>query len=140
MRFVVVGASGMLGQDLVSLLETAGEDVVALGRGAVDITDLGAVRAAVDGADVVVNCAAYTAVDAAEEAEPAAFAVNAVGAANVARAAHAHGARTVQISTDYVFDGNATQPYAEDAAVAPASAYGRTKAAGEWATRAETPD
>ncbi|GEL97661.1 dTDP-4-dehydrorhamnose reductase [Cellulomonas terrae] len=140
MRFVVVGASGMLGQDLVPLLERSGEDVVALGRTDLDITDLGAVRAAVQGADVVVNCAAYTAVDAAETAEAAAFAVNATGAANVARAAHEHGARTVQVSTDYVFDGVASEPYAEDAPAAPASAYGRTKAAGEWAVRAEAPD
>lgn len=140
MRFVVVGASGMLGQDLVPMLERAGEEVLALKRADVDIADPGAVRAAVQGADVVVNCAAYTAVDAAETDEATAFAVNAVGAVNMARAAHAHGARIVQISTDYVFDGASPEPYAEDAPVAPASAYGRTKAAGEWAVRAEAPD
>ena len=140
MRFVVVGASGMLGQDLVALLERSDEQVVALDRDTVDITDPDAVLAAVEGADVVVNCAAYTAVDAAQDAEAAAFAVNGLGAANVARAAHAHRTRVVHISTDYVFDGVATAPYAEEAPVAPASAYGRTKAAGEWATRAEAPD
>lgn len=140
MRFVVVGASGMLGQDLVTLAQRSFEDVVALDRAEVDITDPDATLAGLAGADVVVNCAAYTAVDPAEQDEATAFTVNAVGAANVARAARAHGARVVYVSTDYVFDGAAGEPYAEDAPLAPRSAYGRTKAAGEWATRAEAPD
>ena len=102
-----------------------------------DITDPAAVDAAVEGSDVVVNCAAWTGVDPAETNEPAAFAVNAVGPANLARAAHRHGAQIVHFSTDYVFDGRATSPYREDAPPAPRSAYGRTKLAGEWAVRAE---
>jgi len=138
-RWVVLGARGMLGTDLVGLLDERGADVRALGRADVDVTDPGAVAAAVAGADVVVNCAAWTAVDAAEAQEPAAFAVNAVGAAHVARAARRAGARTVHVSTDYVFDGASTEPYAEDAPCAPRSAYGRTKLAGEWAVRAEDP-
>src|SRR5665647_3368108 len=133
MRWLVVGANGMLGQDLTALLRDGGDDVTPVDRDTVDITDPGACEAAVAGHDVVVNCAAYTAVDAAESDEAAAFMVNAVGAANLARAAHRAGARTVQISTDYVFDGHADAPYAEDAPIAPRSAYGRTKAAGEWA-------
>jgi len=137
-RWVVVGAKGMLGQDLVRRLAAQDVQVTALGRDDLDVTDEGAARTALVGADVVVNCAAYTAVDAAEADEAAAFAVNATGAAIVARAAR--GARLVQISTDYVFDGAAASPYAEDAAIAPRSAYGRTKAAGEWAVRAEHPD
>lgn len=139
-RWVVTGGTGMLGTDLAALAREAGHDVSALGSSDCDIRDLDAVRAAVAGADVVVNAAAYTAVDAAEDDEPAAFALNAVGARNVARAAREVGARMVQISTDYVFDGQGEGPYSTDAAQAPRSAYGRTKAAGEWAVLAEEPN
>jgi len=139
-RWLVIGSKGMLGQDLVDLLREQGHEAVGVDRDDVDITDPAATVDALAGFDVAVNCAAYTAVDAAETDEAAAFAVNAVGAANVARAARLSGARLVHISTDYVFDGAATTPYAEDAAPAPRSAYGRTKAAGEWAVRAECPD
>jgi len=130
----------MLGQDLTALLRDRGHTVTAVDREGVDITDPEATGQAVTGHDAVVNCAAYTAVDAAEEDEPAAFAVNAVGAANLARAARHAGARLVHVSTDYVFDGHADHPYPEDAPLAPGSAYGRTKTAGEWAVRAECPD
>ncbi|TKR23761.1 dTDP-4-dehydrorhamnose reductase [Cellulomonas hominis] len=140
MRWLVAGAAGMLGQDLVPLLRDRGHEVVGVDRGALDITDPVATVDAAVGYDVVVNCAAHTAVDAAETEEQTAFAVNAVGPALLARAARTAGARLVQISTDYVFDGHATQPYAEDAPLLPRSAYGRTKAAGEWAVRAEAPD
>lgn len=140
MRWLVTGASGMLGQDLVALLRERGHEVTAVDRSQLDITDAAAVTGAVDGHDVVANVAAYTAVDAAEEQEPAAFAVNATGPQLLARAARASGARMVQVSTDYVFEGHASAPYAEDAPMAPRSAYGRTKAAGEWAVRAEQPD
>jgi len=130
----------MLGQDLVARLHRSGADVVGLGRADLDVTDGAATGAAARGFDVVVNCAAWTAVDDAEAREGDAFRVNATGAANLARAAYAAGARLVQVSTDYVFAGDAEAPYAEDAAMEPRSAYGRTKAAGEWAVRAETPD
>ena len=140
MRWLVTGANGMLGQDVVELLSGRGDEVLAVDRDDVDITDPGAVDAAVHGFDVVVNCAAFTAVDAAESEEAAAFAVNAVGPANLARAAAATGARLVQISTDYVFEGHASEPYPENHPPAPRSAYGRTKAAGEWAVRAECAD
>lgn len=137
-RWLVVGAGGMLGRDLVAALE--GRPVTAANRAALDVTDPTATLAAVAGHDVVVNCAAWTAVDDAETHEAAAYAVNAVGAANLARACAATGASLVQISTDYVFPGDATEPYAEDAPTAPRSAYGRTKLAGEWAVRALLPD
>ncbi|MCL3862696.1 dTDP-4-dehydrorhamnose reductase [Actinotalea sp. K2] len=140
MRWLVVGAKGMLGQDVTALLAERGEHVEGIDREEIDIADPQACLGVADGFDVVMNCAAYTAVDAAEADEATAFAINAVGAANLARAARNAGARTVQISTDYVFDGHAAQPYAEDAPLAPRSAYGRTKGAGEWAVRAENPD
>ncbi|WP_275002765.1 dTDP-4-dehydrorhamnose reductase [Promicromonospora iranensis] len=137
---MVLGAAGMLGQDMAAAAVAAGHEVTGLRRFDLDITDAAATRAAVAGYDVVVNCAAWTAVDDAETHEADAFAVNATGAANLARATAASGARLVHVSTDYVFDGGATEPYREDAPVRPRSAYGRTKAAGEWAVRAEAPD
>ena len=138
--WVVVGAAGLLGQDVVAAARAAGRTVTALTRGELDVTDAAACATALAGAGVVVNCAAFTRVDDAETHEAEAFAVNAVGPANLARAAAATGARLVQPSTDYVFAGDATgHPYAEDAPVAPRSAYGRTKAAGEWAVRAADP-
>jgi dTDP-4-dehydrorhamnose reductase len=129
MRYLIVGAGGMLGHDLQSAL--AGRDVTALTRADLDVTDAAAVSAAVAGHDVVINASAYTKVDDAESNEDAAYAVNATGAANLAAAAAQHGAWLVQVSTDYVFDGSATSPYAESTPVGPVSAYGRTKAEGE---------
>ncbi|MHB1172090.1 MAG: dTDP-4-dehydrorhamnose reductase [Lacisediminihabitans sp.] len=129
MKYLITGAHGMLGHDLQQAL--AGRPVTALGRAELDVTDPDAVRAAVVGHGVVINAAAYTKVDDAEADEKAAFAVNATGAANLASAAAEDGATLVQVSTDYVFDGTATTPYAEDAPLTPASAYGRTKAEGE---------
>jgi dTDP-4-dehydrorhamnose reductase len=130
----------MLGTDLVEVLRQAGHEVVGVDRGEIDITTPAGLDEAVAGFDVVVNCAAWTAVDDAESHEDAAFAVNAKGAALLAAAVARSGARIVQISTDYVFDGVATAPYAEDGAPAPRSAYGRTKVAGEWGVRALCPD
>jgi dTDP-4-dehydrorhamnose reductase len=130
----------MLGTDVVQALTDAGQQVRAVGSAELDVRDAAACQAAVRDVDVVVNCSAYTAVDAAETDESAAFAVNAVGAANLAKACAATGATLVHISTDYVFDGSASEPYAADDPIAPRSAYGRTKAAGEWAARAEHGD
>ncbi|MBB5632678.1 dTDP-4-dehydrorhamnose reductase [Cryobacterium mesophilum] len=129
MTYLITGAGGMLGQDLQQAL--AGRPATALGRSDLDVTDEDAVLDAVAGHSVVINCAAYTRVDDAETDEDAAFAINATGAGNLARAAAIHGATLVQLSTDYVFDGSATTPYAEDALRHPMSAYGRTKAEGE---------
>ena len=140
LRWLVVGAGGMLAHDLLDVLRGRSASVVAAGRAELDVTDPDAVAAAVRDVDVVVNCAAWTAVDDAETHEAEAFAVNATGAALLARASAAAGARLVQVSTDYVFDGRATSPYPEDAPLGPVSAYGRTKGAGEWAVRAEAPD
>jgi dTDP-4-dehydrorhamnose reductase len=129
MRVLITGANGMLGRDLQQVL--AGHVVTALARADLDVTDAAAVAAAVRGHDAVVNCAAYTKVDDAEAHEDQAYAVNATGTANLAAACAETGARFVTISTDYVFDGNATAPYAEDLPRDPINAYGRTKAAGE---------
>jgi dTDP-4-dehydrorhamnose reductase len=132
----------MLGLDLADRLRRDGERVTALTRRDLDVTDAAAVRDAFQRVrpDVVVNCAAWTAVDAAEAHEAAALAVNGVGPANLASASSSCGARMVQLSTDYVFDGTARQPYAEDAVQAPRSAYGRTKLAGEQAVLGQLPD
>jgi dTDP-4-dehydrorhamnose reductase len=137
LRWLITGASGMLGQDLREVL--ANEDVTAMTHADLDVTDSAAVRAAVEGADVVVNSAAFTRVDDAEVEVDAAFAVNATGARNLAEASAATGARFIQLSTDYVFDGEATTPYAEDAALNPLSVYGRSKAEGEQLALAAHP-
>ena len=128
MRWLVTGAEGMLGADLVALLTQRGHRVTGAGRGELDITDEAACLRATRGHDVVANCAAYTAVDAAEDDEPAAYAVNAVGVANLAKSVAAHGGSLVQVSTDYVFPGTASSPYAVDAPVGPtlASAHSLT--------------
>jgi len=139
--WLVVGAAGMLGQDLVAAIADSphAHEVTAVDKDEVDITDPEACLTEVVGYDFVVNVAAWTAVDEAESQEGAAFAINAVGAANLARACAASQARMVQVSTDYVFAGDADLPYTEDAPPAPRSAYGRTKLAGEWAVQSLCP-
>jgi dTDP-4-dehydrorhamnose reductase len=141
-RWLVTGAAGMLGRDLTDLLRLRGAEFTGLARADLDIADARAVTAAVSSVkpDVVVNCAAWTAVDAAEEHEAQALAVNGRGAANLAAACANAGALLVHPSTDYVFDGHAATPYSEDAATGPAGAYGRGKLAGEQAVRAALPD
>lgn len=137
-RYLITGAGGMLGRDLQTAL--GGRAVTAAARRELDIADADAARDAVRGHDVVINAAAYTRVDDAESHEEDALRVNALGAENLARAAAEEGAVLVQLSTDYVFDGAATSPYAEDAPLAPVSAYGRTKAEGERRALAAHPD
>ena len=134
-RWLVTGAAGMLGTDLVAALISRGEPVTGMDRASLDVTDAAAVADAIGRGrpDVVINCAAWTAVDDAEASEEQALAVNAGGAANLAASCAAVGARLVQVSTDYVFAGDAGQPYAEDDVPAPRTAYGRTKLAGERA-------
>jgi dTDP-4-dehydrorhamnose reductase len=132
----------MLGEDVMAGLRARGETVLGLRKRELDITDAGAVRTLI--ADyrpgIVVNCAAWTAVDAAEAQEEAAHAVNGRGAGNLAAACAQVGAVMAQISTDYVFDGRAGQPYAETDEPAPLTAYGRTKLAGERAVLSLLPD
>jgi dTDP-4-dehydrorhamnose reductase len=126
----------MLGQAVAAAANAAGHDAVALNHGALEITDAAACEAAIVAANpsALINCAAWTDVDGAEAAEAAATAINGGGAANLAAACAANGVRMIQLSTDYVFDGSTSGPYLESAPVAPQSAYGRSKLAGEEAT------
>ncbi|MFC4501463.1 MULTISPECIES: dTDP-4-dehydrorhamnose reductase [Streptomyces] len=141
MRWLVTGAGGMLGRDTVRELTRRGEDVTALDHTALDITHPASVERAFTAhrPGLVVNCAAYTAVDDAERDEPRALRVNGDGPRLLARACAAHGARLIHVSTDYVFPGDATAPYPEDHPPSPRTAYGRTKLAGERAVLAELP-
>ena len=132
--WLVTGAGGMLGQDLLALLATdPGAKVTAVTRAELDITDPAAVAAAVAGHDIVVNAAAWTDVDGAETQESAATAVNGTGVRNLAAACAAGGALLLHVSTDYVFHGDGTAPYREDAPTDPVNAYGRSKLVGEQA-------
>ena len=133
--WMVVGAGGMLGQDLVAALRRDRELVVDLTRRDLDITDRSAVAATVrrHNPEVLVNCAAWTAVDEAETHEDEALRVNGTGTANLAAVCAAQGTCLVHISTDYVFDGDARRPYSERDAPYPRTAYGRTKLTGEQA-------
>jgi len=143
MRLLAIGAAGMLGQDLLAAAQAAGHDPAGLDLPEIDITDSEATRRTVVevAPDAVVNCAAWTDVDGAEENEELAARVNAEGAGNVAAAAAAAGALAVQISTDYSFDGTASEPYTESSPTNAIGAYGRTKLAGELAvSEAATPD
>lgn len=138
-RILITGANGQLGHEMRNVLagdqrfqaiytDVAGDDVTLL-----DITDEAAVEQMVgrNAFQVIVNCVAYTAVDAAEDDETTAARLNADAVGILARVAKRHGARMVHVSTDYVFDGNACIPYTEDMPTCPQSAYGRTKLDGE---------
>lgn len=132
----------MLAQDVLARLARDGETAVGLDRKALDITDAGSVRRAVEehGPSVIVNCAAWTAVDDAETREDEALRINGEGPRLLAEVCAEYGIVLLQVSTDYVFDGQASEPYAEDAPTAPRSAYGRTKLAGERAVLSLLPD
>jgi dTDP-4-dehydrorhamnose reductase len=139
-RWLITGAGGQLGADLLRVLagRDPADEVVGLARAQLDIGDEAAVRDAVAQLkpDVVINAAAYTAVDAAETDEAGATAGNVTGPRNLATAVASSApvkARLVHVSTDYVFPGDATSPYEEDAPTGPRSVYGRTKLAGEQA-------
>lgn len=134
-NILVTGAGGQLGKQILRRSDEPGVQgrTVGVTSRELDITDASAVADAVEPGAVVVNCAAYTAVDAAESDEDQAWVVNAEGPRILAEACARVGARLVHVSTDYVFDGTAEAPYPVDAATAPQSAYGRTKLAGELA-------
>ena len=139
LNLLITGANGQLGHEMRNVLaddrrfnavftDVAGEDIATL-----DITDEQPVERimAANAIDIIVNCAAYTAVDAAEDNEPLAARLNADAVGILARVAKRHGAHMVHVSTDYVFDGQGCVPYSEDMTTNPQSAYGRTKLEGE---------
>ena len=134
MKLLITGANGQLGLALARRLSPQHE-VVACDRGQLDISDARACRDALDALrpDVLLNCAAYTAVDRAETERGAAFAINSDGPRNLGLACRELGIFPIHFSTDYVFDGTASTPYAEDAATNPSSIYGESKLAGEIA-------
>jgi dTDP-4-dehydrorhamnose reductase len=132
---LVTGARGMLGTDLCEVLRAQGQPLVAVDLPELDLTDRDATRAFVRDCapSVVINCAAYTAVDQAETDPDTAFRVNRDGARNLAQAAA--GAALLHLSTDYVFDGTKDGPYVEEDTPNPRSVYGASKLAGEIAVR-----
>lgn len=146
LELLIPGGTGQLGSELARLGREAGAVVRAPGHAELDVTQAGAVVSAVRAlataareagrSPVVINAAAYTAVDAAEADEPRAFSVNADGPRLLAAACASAQVPLVQVSTDYVFSGDAERPYEPDDPLQPRSAYGRTKAAGEVAVLA----
>ena len=139
----VIGASGQLGSDLIRAAAARGVPSLALTHDTVDVTDRASLDRALErsGAGTVINCAAFHQVDRCEEDPERAFLVNAGGARHVAEAARAIGARVIQVSTDYVFDGARPpgESYTEGDAPRPINVYGATKLAGEELVRSVDP-
>ena len=141
MRILVAGKTGQVARSLVAASSSTGLEIVAPGRPQLDLERPDSLVEAIDACspDIVVNAAAYTAVDKAEQEEDAAFAVNAAGAGHLARACADAGIPIIHISTDYVFDGSKLEPYLEDDPTAPLGAYGRSKLDGERLVAAANP-
>ncbi|HVZ29419.1 MAG TPA: dTDP-4-dehydrorhamnose reductase [Asticcacaulis sp.] len=138
MRILVTGTQGQV----VTALKAANADVIALGRPDIDLAEPGSLRAPITAArpDVMVSAAAYTAVDKAESEPDLARAINGEAPGELARIAAELGVPLLHLSTDYVFNGARSEPYAEDDATGPVSVYGATKLMGEEAIRAATPN
>jgi dTDP-4-dehydrorhamnose reductase len=138
MKIVVFGAGGQIGREVCRAAWLPGHTILPLDRKAVDITKSAAVGAMLtrETPDLVINLAAYTAVDRAESEPDLAWAVNCAGAAHIAAACGENATPLIHLSTDYVFDGRKTEPYREDDAVGPLGVYGHSKEAGERAVRA----
>lgn len=133
MRVLLTGANGQVGRCVQDLFATTAHQLIAVDRAALDISDAEAVNAAFEQyrPELIINAAAYTAVDKAETEPELAAQINTLGPANLARAAASIDAALIHISTDYVFDGNKATPYVESDATSPQGAYGQTKLAGE---------
>ena len=141
---MITGAGGQVGSFLTAEATRQSRDVLALTSSQWDITDPQLAGQVVQAGDVVINCAAFTNVDAAESNQARAYAINATGPEYIAQACARAGARLVHISTDYVFDGDfgdgAPRPYEPDDETGPLNLYGQTKLAGEQAVLAALPD
>lgn len=135
MKILVTGSNGQVGQEFNRLAAEIQHEWVCLDRHGLDISDEQQVAYVIarECPDVVINCAAYTAVDKAESEPDKAFAINAYGAANLAKACQTHGAALIHISTDYVFAGDTLTPYQESDPTGPTGIYGESKLAGEQA-------
>jgi dTDP-4-dehydrorhamnose reductase len=133
MKLLIIGCNGQLGRDMMRAGSNRNFDTRGVDFPAVDITNAQSIRDAVSHAlpDVIINCAAHTAVDACEKDAEKAYAINCDGVRHLANAAKQVGARCVHISTDYVFDGTKKGPYVETDAPHPISVYGKSKLAGE---------
>lgn len=140
-RVLVIGRSGQLAHALAVRAASHGIAAVVRGRPELDLTNLGQVSRALAEVEpsVVINAAAYTAVDKAEQDRDAAFKINAAGPAILATLSAARGIPLIHVSTDYVFDGLKRTPYVEDDTIAPLSVYGASKAEGEFAVRQMQP-
>lgn len=138
---LILGRSGQVASELRAVLPLSGHEVSAFGRAEVDLTDVASVRRAIlaEAPEIIINAAAYTAVDRAESDEPGARALNVTGPEAAARAAAEIGASFIQFSTDYVFDGTQGRPYLESDEPSPLGVYGRTKLEGEQAVAAANP-
>lgn len=137
MKVLVTGAGGLLGREVVRQLGERGHEAIACDRRMLDITDARAADVVICAEEpkAIIHCAAFTNVDAAEADADSARIINVDGTANVALAAAKVGARLMYVSTDYVFDGKASEPYSPDAPTNPLGIYGRTKVEGEQAAR-----
>lgn len=137
MKILVTGANGQLGQELVQQLQQTNVELYAFTKTELDICNLSNVQQVINQIQphVIINAAAFTKVDLAEKEQDLAFNVNAYGQRNLAVAAEQIGAKICYVSTDYVFDGNASEPYEEHALVNPIGVYGKSKYAGEQLTQ-----
>jgi dTDP-4-dehydrorhamnose reductase len=141
-KILVLGSRGQLGYDMTAMAQAAGYEVSGLDIPEIDITDAEKISQTIFSCNprIIINCCAYTAVDACETHEREAFAVNSNGIANIAEAARKIGARVVHFSTDYIYDGLKNSPYVETDAPNPKSVYGKSKLAGDTRLEQTLPD
>lgn len=141
MSWLLTGGSGQLATTLAQLLDREGISFVAPSKSELDITQTSSIAKIIDlKPSLIVNCAAYTAVDKAESESEAAYLVNAIGARNVASAAREQKVQLIHISTDYVFSGESFTPWKVDSPTSPSTQYGKSKLAGEEAVKEIYPE